>query len=1418
MKQLISLVSTLLLTLTLFCVKTTAQTQGMYDINVSLSLDVNNIKNTITIDRSVTIHKKVRFKIQTSLSHTTGYFKPETNATPIPFSNGAIFEYQYVSDGDKTLLFYQQTQENPNIPPVITGSVSAVLTVKKAQAGATYQSPDDIWTITTSQNFAPTCEAAAFPNVVPQKGYASVYIKYGAGHNGQLVRPVIFVDGIDFNTKTYTDPNKNNQVIRDGATGWDVLTLGMGEEPLDPDLENGQPDYEAFQVYPSAFRSLAEASIANGGESYDFMFIDFSNGSDYIQRNSLLLQELIRRINQEKVANAQGKRYKNVVIGASMGGLLARHALTSMEKRGEDHCTHTYVSFDAPQKGANIPLSIQAMGWFFGATSTDSEAQSFWQVLSTPAARQLLIDHFGKLTKNGTLAIEKFNWSDNFSPIIPEDFACLRNEFVEEMVQLDYPKNARNIAIACGSTLGNALANQGYDAGSELFDMHNHASDFGQVTQLQLYANGPSNLNFASSNTGYYVLSRCNPNAGFQHLGMTANPNNVLFAGAIPATFNQWLIILGGTPCSYNGMVVRNINPSGINMDHVQGCKRRDFPSIKRLLKAKAEESSLDFNLEEATYKRGFCFMPTMSTLDLNWGMNQGNLESAIDLDQVVRQRQTPFANVYAPNGQRDGGRNLKHVEISQSMVTWLQAEMLTGETLGNQNITIPTTAGVNQLDFERDGVIGSNYTINSGGILSVNATGAKPSVTVAVNGSCSAARVDVNTGGTFNIGIASAQGIVRVVTGGIVAINNGGTLKIENNSQIVIETGGKLIIEAGAILNLIGTESKIVIQKGGELVINGAIQINGNGFLQLDYGHIMTLNTHFVLRGSGKTTRMLRISAAPRSGSLVIERNSLSVGNGLFNMDISNGLIELEGNSTIEAGNIASVNVYDVTFTGTRRSIGLSLSNINTLAHVNNCVFEQLGVGISLLGSISFFLSHTIENCQFTDCSIGIEINSNNFSPNARPPVAALTVQGNTFNGYTGGGATACRFENTREINFTNNTIQGLRDGLNIESIIGVELNNVPNFRMNGGLIQDCLEGISGGNGENNNVFMFDGAEINSCETGIWLNGGRYTQFALTHHGLLLMDCAKLVNNQTGVKGRDVLLAIDAISNSGNFRPNTFSNPQGGLMFDICLKDFATHAIDARFNFWGQSLTPSSTINHLRFNIRNIGIHNSCDIDAPRILLNMSDPVNIKPNDVCLPGMGIPARCGILLYFNGDNLRTWGACHSSEPDSLDMLNEILSNIPSQFKLGLTALKLDSLSSAAELFQPISNIHNSMKDSANYRVQSLIDIARVISPYIPIIFRDPVLDPEYSVKRKQTATVQTFKVSPNPTNEQFDIMIPEGDYDIQVFDVLGKRVFTKNTEGVTTVDVRTWHNGIYIVNLLDKVSKKKTFSKVVVQH
>ena len=68
-----------------------------------------------------------------------------------------------------------------------------------------------------------------------------------------------------------------------------------------------------------------------------------------------------------------------------MGGLCSRYALAYMESHGIPHRVRTWISFDAPQAGADIPLGLQYWIRFFAGQSADAAA--FLQVLGRPAAR-----------------------------------------------------------------------------------------------------------------------------------------------------------------------------------------------------------------------------------------------------------------------------------------------------------------------------------------------------------------------------------------------------------------------------------------------------------------------------------------------------------------------------------------------------------------------------------------------------------------------------------------------------------------------------------------------------------------------------------------------------------------------------------------------------------------------------------------------------------------------------------------------------------------------------------------------------------------------------------------------------------------------------------------------------------------------
>lgn len=147
-------------------------------------------------------------------------------------------------------------------------------------------------------------------------------IIYGCGSTGVISKPLIVVEGFDpAKSQSLFTFNKKLDKLVDGNT----------------------------------LKELMES------EGYDIIYLNFKDATDDIWRNAEVLEDLITRVNELKVQN--GSSYKNVVLGESMGGLVARCALREMEiDHGLDfHDTETFISWDTPHNGANIPLSLQML-------------------------------------------------------------------------------------------------------------------------------------------------------------------------------------------------------------------------------------------------------------------------------------------------------------------------------------------------------------------------------------------------------------------------------------------------------------------------------------------------------------------------------------------------------------------------------------------------------------------------------------------------------------------------------------------------------------------------------------------------------------------------------------------------------------------------------------------------------------------------------------------------------------------------------------------------------------------------------------------------------------------------------------------------------------------------------------------------
>jgi hypothetical protein len=233
---------------------------------------------------------------------------------------------------------------------------------------------------------------------------------------GQIRRPLIVVEGFDLNN-TYNYREFTTSITRDGNTG---ALIGLNNE-LD-DVEN-----------------------------YDVIFLNFNNATDYIQRNAYLLEEAIRQVNLRKQP-FNGVRQQNVIVGLSMGGVMARYALRDMEVNNLAHETRALIAHDSPFKGANIPVSFQAAvqhlsrfkllgigtNGFLAYNDLFPEIATLLTAFNSPAAKQLIIQRYDLTVSTGALTANNTAY----------------NAFQSELNTLGWPVNCRNFLLSNGSCNG----------------------------------------------------------------------------------------------------------------------------------------------------------------------------------------------------------------------------------------------------------------------------------------------------------------------------------------------------------------------------------------------------------------------------------------------------------------------------------------------------------------------------------------------------------------------------------------------------------------------------------------------------------------------------------------------------------------------------------------------------------------------------------------------------------------------------------------------------------------------------------------------------------------------------------------------------------------------------------------------------
>ena len=408
-------------------------------------------------------------------------------------------------------------------------------------------------------------------------------IWYGCNNDDQLKKPLIFVEGFD---------------------------------PLNTNKIDGN-------LYDIANQNGLVEQLRNRG--YDVIILDFANGGAKIQANAMVLRALINTINQQKTTSNE-----LVIVGASMGGLVARYALAYMEHINEDHKTRLYVSFDSPHQGAYYPLPAQHLFDQFNKTENGGMVKFILWVsgvaledkvtyMDCDAAKQMVVYHHSATVVN--------NYKAN-----PHQ---LRTDFISDLNSLTttgYPEHCRKIAVAEGS--GNGTIQDGHNVVEDPYVDVNTLTD------------------------SYKIILKMTPVPDGEAKWIFKMDIRLRFLSVFTLSLDPAL---------------ENINIAVDNTKPYDSAPGGYYPIMHDLLDGLRKGLGLGLT----NYPGTECFIPTMSALDIRSSQSltyniRDNITNHENAAEITNHNVTPFDAIYVEGANHIHIKNGVTNGVTTEMVDWL--------------------------------------------------------------------------------------------------------------------------------------------------------------------------------------------------------------------------------------------------------------------------------------------------------------------------------------------------------------------------------------------------------------------------------------------------------------------------------------------------------------------------------------------------------------------------------------------------------------------------------------------------------------------------------------------------------------------------------------------------------------------------
>lgn len=366
-------------------------------------------------------------------------------------------------------------------------------------------------------------------------------------------------------------------------------------------------------------------------KGYDIVVFDYEDGGEFLEANALAVVQLLTDLYTRYQTSLKDEF---VLSGPSMGALVAQYALAYADHHGIPHHTKTYISFDGPHQGANVPLSLQVLLGYVKGNPAINSIVKIWDRLSSGDIRNSF--NFYLTLINGPAARQMIAHHVNSGSVAPRP-DMYREIFKRKLAEAgNYPSTCRNVALTNGSTAG------GYNAyvqpGSSLLDVSLKGGFLRNLLQIRLDALSDS----ISGKKGLMQLKTYLLGKKIKKLSIakSANPQLVRYSYDV-------------SPGSFFG------DPLSDSLKTVQ--------SVSRLVQ-RLKKYGLKLKLDYLNVGK-FTFIPSFSSIDYQASMALYSSLEGIPIGK--EQGNSPFDEVYISRTATD------HVAVNAEIAYWLECIVL---------------------------------------------------------------------------------------------------------------------------------------------------------------------------------------------------------------------------------------------------------------------------------------------------------------------------------------------------------------------------------------------------------------------------------------------------------------------------------------------------------------------------------------------------------------------------------------------------------------------------------------------------------------------------------------------------------------------------------------------------------------------